>query len=250
MEQWHGRLTAALPDARIGRLGDSGKDVPADRATCSSRPATRPRRTSRCRPATAGGLLIADECHGLGGGTLRRAMLPQYDERLGLTATLERSDDAVTELLLPVLRRHLLPLRLRAGDRRRRVRAAPGRVRRRRALGRRTGRVHRDRAATRERASITSVWSATCRSSRSATSSPRSRISPSATPAPTAAPRASTSTRSPSGARSWRSRSASTSCSAVSRRRSRTPTARWCSPRPCAPRTTPSTGSIRWCRST
>ena len=28
-------------------------------------------------------------------------MLPQYDERLGLTATLERSDDAVTELLLP-----------------------------------------------------------------------------------------------------------------------------------------------------
>ena len=47
------------------------------------------------------GLLIADECHGLGGGTLRRAMLPQYEERLGLTATLERSDDAVTDLLLP-----------------------------------------------------------------------------------------------------------------------------------------------------
>ena len=51
--------------------------------------------------ATAGGLLIADECHGLGGGILRRALLPQYEERLGLTATLERSDDAVTELLLP-----------------------------------------------------------------------------------------------------------------------------------------------------
>ena len=28
-------------------------------------------------------------------------MLRQYDERLGLTATLERSDDGVTELLLP-----------------------------------------------------------------------------------------------------------------------------------------------------
>src|SRR5882757_8843284 len=26
MEQWHGRLVTALPDARIGRLGDSGKD--------------------------------------------------------------------------------------------------------------------------------------------------------------------------------------------------------------------------------
>jgi superfamily II DNA or RNA helicase len=32
---------------------------------------------------------------------LRRALLKQYDERLGLTATLERSDDAVTDLLLP-----------------------------------------------------------------------------------------------------------------------------------------------------
>ncbi len=52
-------------------------------------------------PTTAGGLLIADECHGLGGGILRRALLRQYKERLGLTATLERSDDAVTELLLP-----------------------------------------------------------------------------------------------------------------------------------------------------
>ena len=27
-------------------------------------------------------------------------------------------------------------------------------------------------------------------------------------------------------------------------------TGRWCSPRPCAPRTMPSTGWIRWCRST
>ena len=52
-------------------------------------------------PDGGGGLLIADECHGLGGATLRRAMLPQYEERLGLTATLERSDDAVTELLIP-----------------------------------------------------------------------------------------------------------------------------------------------------
>ena len=29
MEQWHGSLTAALPEARIGRLGDSGKDRPS-----------------------------------------------------------------------------------------------------------------------------------------------------------------------------------------------------------------------------
>ena len=100
MEQWHGRLTAALPEARIGRLGDSGKDAPA---SCDVLVATRHSAAAYkpVPPDGAGGLLIADECHGLGGGTLRRAMLPKYDERLGLTATLERSDDAVTELLLP-----------------------------------------------------------------------------------------------------------------------------------------------------
>ncbi len=100
MEQWHRRLTASLPDARIGRLGDSGKDVPT---SCDVLVATRHSAAAHkpVPPGAIGGLLIADECHGLGGGILRRALLPQYEERLGLTATLERSDDAVTELLLP-----------------------------------------------------------------------------------------------------------------------------------------------------
>jgi superfamily II DNA or RNA helicase len=100
MQQWHGRLTAALPDMRIGRLGDDGKDVPTD---CDVLIATRHSAAARkpVPPDASGGLLIADECHGLGGKTLRRALHSQYDERLGLTATLERSDDAVTELLLP-----------------------------------------------------------------------------------------------------------------------------------------------------
>ena len=100
MEQWHGRLTAAIPGARIGRLGDSGKD---DATSCDVLVATRHSAAAYkpVPPGTSGGLLIADECHGMGGGILRRALLPQYEERLGLTATLERSDDAVTELLLP-----------------------------------------------------------------------------------------------------------------------------------------------------
>src|SRR6476469_9380994 len=100
MEQWHVRLTAAMPGSRIGRLGDSGKDT---QASCDVLVATRHSAAAYkpVPPDGMGGLLIADECHGLGGATLRRAMLPQYGERLGLTATLERSDDAVTELLLP-----------------------------------------------------------------------------------------------------------------------------------------------------
>ena len=100
MEQWHGRLTTAMPTARIGRLGDSGKDEPT---SCDVLVATRHSAAAYkpVPPGAGGGLLIADECHGLGGGVLRRALLPQYEERLGLTATLERTDDAVTELLLP-----------------------------------------------------------------------------------------------------------------------------------------------------
>jgi superfamily II DNA or RNA helicase len=100
MEQWCGRLAEALPHARIGRLGDSGTDRPHD---CDILVATRHSAAAHkpVPPNGMDGLLVADECHGLGGGTLRRAMLPQYQERLGLTATLERSDDAVTELLVP-----------------------------------------------------------------------------------------------------------------------------------------------------
>ncbi len=100
MEQWHGRLTSELPGARIGRLGDSGRD---GSTSCDVLVATRHSAAAYkpVPPDGTGGLLIADECHGLGGGTLRRAMLPQYDERLGLTATLERSDDAVNKVLVP-----------------------------------------------------------------------------------------------------------------------------------------------------
>ena len=81
-------------------MGDSGKDIPT---SCDVLVATR-HSAAAYKPLPPGarrGLLIADECHGLGGGILRRALLPQYEERLGLTATLERSDDAVTDLLLP-----------------------------------------------------------------------------------------------------------------------------------------------------
>ena len=100
MEQWCGRLAGALPGARIGRLGDSGTDRPA---SCDVLVATRHSAAAHkpVPPDGLDGLLVADECHGLGGATLRRAMLPQYGERLGLTATLERTDDAVTELLIP-----------------------------------------------------------------------------------------------------------------------------------------------------
>lgn len=100
MEQWYSRLVAGLPEVTVGRLGDNSRDRPE---TCEVLIATRHSAAAHKPkpPGDAGGLLVVDECHGLGGTVLRRALLTDYHERLGLTATLERSDDAVTDLLLP-----------------------------------------------------------------------------------------------------------------------------------------------------
>ncbi len=100
INQWHERLSALIPDCTVGKLGDSHRDRPED---CDILISTRHSAASRrpLPPTDAGGLLVADECHGYGGGKLRRSLIPQYEERLGLTATLERSDDAVEKILVP-----------------------------------------------------------------------------------------------------------------------------------------------------
>lgn len=100
IEQWHERLTETLPHCVIGRLGDNHTDKPPD---CDILITTRHSAASHQPkpPEGEGGLLVADECHGFGGGVLRRSLIGDYNERLGLTATLERSDDAVDKILLP-----------------------------------------------------------------------------------------------------------------------------------------------------
>ena len=178
MEQWHGRLRAALPEARIGRLGDAGKDRPA---SCDVLVATRHSAATHrpVPPGDGGGLLIADECHGLGGGVLRRALLRQYDERLGLTATLERADDAVTDLLLPyfggICYRYGFEQAIADGVCARPRVAFVGVP----PVGRGAGRVHRHRAAPRRRPPPPARRAGHAARRRSATSSPRSPTSPS-----------------------------------------------------------------------
>jgi len=100
MEQWHQRLTEVMPDGRIGRLGDNFRDQPKN---CDVLITTRHSASARdLKPPTeTGGLLIADECHGFGGSVLRKSLHRDYNERLGLTATFERSDDAVDDILMP-----------------------------------------------------------------------------------------------------------------------------------------------------
>ena len=100
MEQWSESLNKALPHCIIGRLGDSFSDRVDD---CDILVTTRHSASAKkpMPPDGQQGLLIADECHGFGGLTLRKSLIHEYEERLGLTATLERSDDAVEKTLLP-----------------------------------------------------------------------------------------------------------------------------------------------------
>ena len=100
MEQWSASLKDALPHCVVGRLGDSFSDRAND---CDVLVTTRHSASSKkpLPPGDLGGLIIADECHGFGGATLRKSLIHEYQERLGLTATLERSDDAVEKTLVP-----------------------------------------------------------------------------------------------------------------------------------------------------
>ncbi len=98
--QWYERLNVAFPDLTIGRLGDSQRDRAG---ACDILVATRHSAASQrpVPPDGQQGLLVADECHGFGGGVLRKSLIGAYAERLGLTATLERSDNAIEKVILP-----------------------------------------------------------------------------------------------------------------------------------------------------
>jgi superfamily II DNA or RNA helicase len=102
LRQWARVLSDELPpETRIGLLGDGrvaslrGCDVLV--ATVQSASRRRPSPPS----GAPGGLLVADECHRLGARTFAEALHRGFDQRLGLTATLERPDDGVQEQLLP-----------------------------------------------------------------------------------------------------------------------------------------------------
>ncbi|MDQ3397054.1 MAG: DEAD/DEAH box helicase family protein, partial [Deinococcota bacterium] len=88
MHQWYAHLVAAFPDAEIGLLGGGSRDrTPVLVATYDS---------AAIHAETLGnryGLLIFDECHHLPGEFFRA--VAEYSiapYRLGLTATVERSD--------------------------------------------------------------------------------------------------------------------------------------------------------------
>ncbi len=99
-QQWVGQLRALVPDARVGRLGGGGSDdldafdvvvaTPHSAATLPIEP-----------PAGRAGLLIADEAHRYGAPSWGAALRASYDLRLALTATYERADEGVADVLAP-----------------------------------------------------------------------------------------------------------------------------------------------------
>ncbi len=100
LEQWVGELRTALPERRIGRLGGGHDD---DLFACDVVVAT-PHSAAAVPvdlPPGAVGVLIADEAHRYGAPTWAAALRDEFALRLALTATYERGDDGVDDVLAP-----------------------------------------------------------------------------------------------------------------------------------------------------
>ncbi|MGW4535378.1 DEAD/DEAH box helicase family protein [Nocardia sp. NPDC004340] len=97
--QWWERLSAALPGTRIDRVGGKGAARPP--AHWDVLVATVQTVSGTQLAIPPGTLLVADEVHRYGAGSYAKALAGEYEWRLGLTATLERNDNAVEEILLP-----------------------------------------------------------------------------------------------------------------------------------------------------
>lgn len=98
--QWVRALATVIARERIGRLGGGGSDDLHDRDVVVATPtsaATLPIDPPLGRP----GLLVADEAHRYGAPTWGAALRETFSLRLALTATFERGDDGLVEVLEP-----------------------------------------------------------------------------------------------------------------------------------------------------
>jgi superfamily II DNA or RNA helicase len=99
-EQWVRELRAAIPGLAVGRLGGGRDDdlfghevVVATPHSAAAVPVD--------LPPGAPGLLVADEAHRYGAPTWGAALKDDFVLRLALTATYERGDDGLVEVLAP-----------------------------------------------------------------------------------------------------------------------------------------------------
>ena len=99
-EQWVRELRVLVPGLSVGRLGGGGDDDLHGHRVVVATPqsaATVPLDL----PAGVVGLLVADEAHRYGAASWGRALAEDFVLRLALTATYERSDDGLVEVLEP-----------------------------------------------------------------------------------------------------------------------------------------------------
>ncbi len=99
-DQWVRELGSILPRGAVGRLGGgAGDDLDRHRVVVAT-----PQSAAGLPidpPGDVPGLLVADEAHRLGAPTWAAALRETFTLRLALTATFEREDDGVVEVLEP-----------------------------------------------------------------------------------------------------------------------------------------------------
>lgn len=96
LHQWANLIREELPSQKLGMLGDNHKSFAASITIALVNTLV------RNLPHFADvALIVADEVHGYGAPVFARTLLPSAFGRLGLTATLQRTDDAGDQVLLP-----------------------------------------------------------------------------------------------------------------------------------------------------
>ncbi len=97
LHQWFNALRKVVPYARVGRLGEGHEDCfrRSDILIATVQSA----RTRRLFPGR--GLLVGDECHRYGSDVNRQVLSEAFSRRLGLSATLERTDGAHESVIAP-----------------------------------------------------------------------------------------------------------------------------------------------------
>lgn len=99
-QQWCTELLRLLPEVSVGYLGGGGDHDLFDRQVVVATPHSASAVPLELPPG-APGLLVADEAHRYGARRWAKALPESFTMRLALTATYERGDDGVADVLEP-----------------------------------------------------------------------------------------------------------------------------------------------------
>jgi len=100
LDQWRTSVRELLPEVSVGRLGGGGQDDLFSHQVLLATPHSAAGVPIDLPPGAAG-LVVADEAHRYGAPTWGSALPPDLGLRLALTATYERGDEGVEEVLEP-----------------------------------------------------------------------------------------------------------------------------------------------------